>query len=184
MSRPTLANLEKRLSNAEAQARRLMTSIWVLPMSETHRRTPHLTGEYATHTNLVTRVIPNLRRQIARRREANAARGGAARARGRRLARQAGRHWRARTMRPPSGRGNAGGVTYRRIAAQTNVGNAISNSLRRQLTRLRNARDSGNRGNMMNIYSNMENNWKRAGGIRGANVMNTAQVIMFRAKLL
>jgi hypothetical protein len=75
-------------------------------------------------------------------------------------------------------------VTYRRIAAQTNVGNAISNSLRRQLTRLRNARDSGNRGNMMNIYSNMENNWKRAGGIRGANVMNTAQVIMFRAKLL
>ena len=184
MSRPTLANLEQRLRNTEAQARRLMMSTWVLPMSAVHHRTPHLTGEYASHTNLVTRVIPNLRRQIARRREANAARAAAANARGRRLARQAGRHWRNRTMRPPMGNGNMGGVTYRRLAGTTNVGNGISNRLRQQLARLRTARDSGNRGNMVNIYNSMGTNWMNAGGIHGANVMNNAQKIMFRAGLI
>ena len=184
MSRPTLANLEQRLRNAEAQAQRLLMRTWVLPMSAVHHRTPHLTGEYASHTNLVTRVIPNLRRQIARRREANAARAAAANARGRRLARQAGRHWRNRTMRPPMGNGNMGGVTYRRLAGTTNVGNGISNRLRQQLARLRTARDSGNRGNMVNIYNSMGNNWMNAGGIHGANVMNNAQKIMFRAGLI
>jgi hypothetical protein len=141
------------------------------------------TSAYHHQGNFLARVR-NLEARIARRRTANAARTAAANARGRRLARQAGRYWRNRTMRPPSGNGNAGGVTYRRLAAQTNVGNGISNRLRQQLARLRNARDSGNRGNMVNIYNSMGRNWEEAGGIHGANVMNNAQKIMFRARLI
>jgi hypothetical protein len=82
------------------------------------------------------------------------------------------------------GNGNMGGVTYRRLAGTTNVGNGISNRLRQQLARLRTARDSGNRGNMVNIYNSMGTNWMNAGGIHGANVMNNAQKIMFRAGLI
>ena len=171
MNRPTLANLEREL----AAARRAALGPWLMGGLR-----PMNTSAYH-HGGARVR---NLQARIARRRAANEARAAAANARGRRMARQAGRHWRNRTMRPPSGNGNAGGVTYRRLAARTNVGNGISNRLRQQLARLRVARDSGNRGNMVNIYNSMGRNWEEAGGIHGANVMNNAQKIMFRARLI
>jgi hypothetical protein len=178
MSRPTLANLERELANARRAINQTRSVAWGAGGGN-----PRNSSAYYHHANLVSRAR-NLEARIARRRTANAARAAAANARGRRLARQAGRYWRNRTMRPPAGNGNAGGVTYRRLAAQTNVGNGISNRLRQQLARLRNARDSGNRGNMVNIYNSMGRNWEEAGGIHGANVMNNAQKIMFRARLI
>jgi len=56
--------------------------------------------------------------------------------------------------------------------------------LRKKLDNLRHARDTGNRGNMVNIYNSMGNVWTRGGGMNGANVMNNAQKIMFRARLI
>jgi hypothetical protein len=137
MTGPTLANLEQKLKNTEARARRLLINTWVMPMSRKHHRTPHLTGEYASHTNLVTRVIPNLKRQIAQRRVANAERAAAANAKRRRLGRAVVSHWRARTMRPSMGPGNSGGVTYRRIAGHTNVGDAVMRRLKNNLAKLK-----------------------------------------------
>jgi hypothetical protein len=178
MSRPTLANLERELANIRRSANQMRSVVW-----RAGGTNPMNSSAYYHHSNLVAQAR-RLEARIARRREANAARAAAANARGRRLARQAGRYWRNRTMRPPSGNGNAGGVTYRRLAAQTNVGNGISNRLRQQLARLRVARDSGNRGNMVNIYNSMGRNWEEAGGIHGANIMNNAQKIMFRSRLI
>ena len=182
MPSPTLANLEQRLRNAEARARQLMFNTWVMPMSTRHYRTPHLTGEYTSHTNLVTRVIPNLRRQIARRREANALRQAASRARGQRLARSAASHWRARTMRPPNSPGNRGGATYQRIAARTNVGDAVLNRLKNNLAKLKEVKNAGE---MHNIYNRMGNQWHKAKNTTAAaNVMDKAQMIMFKARRL
>lgn len=170
MSQPTLANLEKQLRNAEARRMQLMMNTWVMPKTMTHYRTPQKTGEYMSHTDLVMRVIPNLKRRIARRREANAARQAAAAARQRRVARSVVKHWRGRVAKsrrsPSSPRQN------------------ITASLRQQLNRLRAAHAAGNRGNMVNIYYNMGRNWEKAGRTAGANVMNNAQMIMFRARLI
>jgi hypothetical protein len=60
----------------------------------------------------------------------------------------------------------------------------ITATLRAKLNNLRAARNSGNRGNMVNIYNGMGRAWERAGGIHGANVMNNAQMIMHRARLI
>ncbi len=122
MPSPTLANLEQRLRNAEARAQQLLFNTWVLPMSARHYKTPHLTTEYTSHTNLVTRVIPNLRRQIANKRARNARR--AASARGwnavRKHVKTAGivKYILNATMRPPT----RGGAGYHRLAPATSVG--------------------------------------------------------------
>jgi len=60
----------------------------------------------------------------------------------------------------------------------------ITATLRAKLNNLRTARNSGNRGNMVNIYNGMGRAWERAGGIHGANVMHNAQMIMHRARLI
>lgn len=56
--------------------------------------------------------------------------------------------------------------------------------LRSKLEKLRHARNTGNRGNMVNIYNSMLNARARGGGRHGANVMNNAQLIMWRAHLI
>jgi hypothetical protein len=182
MTGPTLANLEQKLKNTEARARRLLINTWVMPMSRKHHRTPHLTGEYASHTNLVTRVIPNLKRQIAQRRVANAERAAAANAKRRRLGRAVVSHWRARTMRPSMGPGNSGGVTYRRIAGHTNVGDAVMRRLKNNLAKLKELK---NMSEMRNVYNRMSNQWHEAKNIlAAANVMNQAQMIVFKSRRL
>lgn len=60
----------------------------------------------------------------------------------------------------------------------------ITGMLRTKLENLRHARNTGNRGNMVNIYNSMSRKWEGSGGIHGANVMNNAQKIMFRAGLI
>ena len=125
MSSPTLANLETRLRNAEARARSLLMSTWVLPMSARHHRTPHLTGEYASHTNLVTRVIPNLRRQIANRRRRNAAKRHWGRVKQHVTARGVVGYLQSLSMAPPT----RGGAGYRRMMSQTNVGKKRTRSV-------------------------------------------------------
>ncbi len=60
----------------------------------------------------------------------------------------------------------------------------ITATLRAKLANLRAAQNSGNRGNMVNIYNSMGRAWEAAGGIHGANVMNNAQRVMFRAGLI
>lgn len=117
MPSPTLANMETQLRNAEARARRLLMNTWVMPMSARHHRTPHLTAEYGSHTNLVTRVIPNLKRQIANRRARNARNERKRVARARQVMRKYARKLHARIYRPPS----VGGAMYRRAAETTGM---------------------------------------------------------------
>jgi hypothetical protein len=69
-------------------------------------------------------------------------------------------------------------------ASQAGSRERITGVLRAKLVKLRHANNTGNRGNMMNIYNSMGRNWEGAGGIHGANVMNNAQKIMFRAGLI
>ena len=69
-------------------------------------------------------------------------------------------------------------------ASQVGPRERITGMLRAKLNNLRHARNTGNRGNMVNIYNSMGRNWEGAGGIHGANVMNNAQKIMFRAGLI
>lgn len=118
MPSPTLANLEAQLRAANARRMQLMMNTWILPRTSVHYRTPHHTGEYHSHTNLVTRVIPNLRRRIAAKRRQNAARRHWSTLRKSVTARGIVRYLQNATMRPP----NAGGAGYRRMMRQTNVG--------------------------------------------------------------
>jgi hypothetical protein len=125
MPSPTLANLETKLRNAEARARRLLMNTWVMPMSAAHYRTPHKTGEYLSHTNLVTRVIPAIRREISNKRKRNAAKRHWGRVKQYVTARGVVGHLQKLTMRPP----NAGGSGYRRMMRQTNVGKKRTRSV-------------------------------------------------------
>lgn len=84
------------------------------------------------------------------------------------------------------------GRGYRMAMARTRGNNASQvgprehtiGVLRKKLENLRHARDTGNRGNMVNIYNSMGNAWTRGGGMNGANLMNNAQRIMWRARLI
>jgi hypothetical protein len=184
MPTPTLENLRAQLAATQNQANRLMAQIWMNPSSPYYRN-PRANPAFHTHTDLETRVIPNLRRRIARREEANRARSAAKHARERRLARAVTAKWRARTMRPPNKNvhGNEGGKSYKRIAR-----GAASPTLRRlmnQLDDLRELNKNKNRGAMVNLYGNMSNKWGRASNWRAAaNIMNKAQAIMFKAGLI
>lgn len=153
MSSPTLASLEQRLRNAEARARQLLLMTWVMPMSARHHAAPHTTAEYAAHTNLVGRVIPNLRRQIANKRARNARRAGAAR-----TIQTAYRAHRAR-----------------RAAATSDP---ALNSLRNSLAAIR----AGGQGrNVREIYNNMGNMWYQARNrSAAARIMNNAQLFLNR----
>lgn len=84
------------------------------------------------------------------------------------------------------GRGYRMAMTRRRGGNASQVGprERITGVLRAKLNNLRHAHNTGNRGNMVNIYKSMGRNWEGAGGIHGANVMNNAQKIMFRAGLI
>lgn len=117
MSSPTLANLQTKLANAEARAKRLLFNTWVMPMSARHYKTPHLTGEYSEHTRLVTETIPAIKRQIANRRARNARNERKRVARARQVMRKYTRKLHARIYRPPS----VGGAMYRRTAASTGL---------------------------------------------------------------
>ena len=125
MPSPTLANLETRLRNAEARAQRLMFNTWIMPMSARHHRTPHLTAEYGAHTNLVTRVIPNLKRQITNRRARNAAKRHWGRVKQHVTARGVVGYMQHLSMAPPT----RGGAGYRRMMRQTNVGKKRTRSV-------------------------------------------------------
>jgi len=69
-------------------------------------------------------------------------------------------------------------------ASQVGPRERMMGVLRAKLENLRHARNTGNRGNMVSIYSSMNNVWSSGGGINGANVMDNAQKIMFRAGLI
>lgn len=183
MSSPNLANLRRRLAQAEAQQRQALVMTWLMPApgSRAHRN-PMGTPGYAQHTNLTLRVIPNLRRQI---REAEA------RQRARRhwnavrkhvVASSIAKYLHAATMRPPSPRKrNLGGAGYRRMAGATEVGSPTLARLMRQLENLKKA----NREKKVNIYANMTESWGRASNSRAAAaIMNNAQMVMHRAGLL
>lgn len=92
---------------------------------------------------------------------------------------------------PVNERGGARGRGYRRAVArvrgQTRTASPrrrVTNTLRAKLENLRAARNSGNRGNMVNIYNGMGRAWTAGGGIHGASVMNNAQRIMSRSGLI
>ena len=84
------------------------------------------------------------------------------------------------------GRGYRTAMARVRGNATSQVGprERITGTLRTKLENLRHARNTGNRGNMVNIYNSMSRKWEGSGGIHGANVMNNAQKIMFRAGLI
>jgi len=81
------------------------------------------------------------------------------------------------------------GRGYRMAVARMRGNNTSQIGPREHITRvlktkLNNLRRQTNRGAMVNIYNSMERKWKKAGGVYGANVMNNAQKIMFRAGLI
>jgi hypothetical protein len=81
------------------------------------------------------------------------------------------------------------GRGYRMAMARMRGNNSSQVSSREHVmrvlkTKLNNLRRQTNRGAMVNIYNSMGRNWAKAGGIVGANVMNNAQKIMFRAGLI
>lgn len=188
MPTPTLANLRGQLTAAENQSRRVIAQLYTDPTSPYYTN-PRRNPLFAVMVNLNTRVIPNLRRRITRREEANRARSAARRAKERRVARSVVAKWRARSMRPPnvSAFGNAGGTTYRRHAAA--VASPTLSRIMKQLEKLRELNKNKNkfhtRAQMVELYENMQNkmgrasNWKTA-----ASVVNKAQAIMFKAGLL
>lgn len=90
--------------------------------------------------------------------------------------------YRAQAMQHPGRRARA--VRKIQTAYRAHKARGTVPTLRAKLENLRRARDTGNRGNMVNIYNSMGNVWTRGGGINGANVMNNAQMIMFRAGLI
>ena len=81
------------------------------------------------------------------------------------------------------------GRGYRTAMARVRGNNASQVGPREHIThilktKLNNLRHQKNRGAMVNIYNGMYKKWTAAGGIYGANVMNNAQKIMFRAGLI
>ena len=81
------------------------------------------------------------------------------------------------------------GRGYRTAMARVRGNNASTMGSREHITyilktKLNNLRHQKNRGAMVNIYNGMYKKWTAAGGIYGANVMNNAQKIMFRAGLI
>jgi hypothetical protein len=81
------------------------------------------------------------------------------------------------------------GRGYRMAMARTRGNNASQIGPRERLmgtlrSKLNNLRRQTNRGAMVNIYNSMYNKWMEGGGIHGANVLNNAQKIMFRAGLI
>lgn len=90
--------------------------------------------------------------------------------------------YRAQAMQHPGRRTRAARKIQSAYRAHR-TGSTVA-ALRAKLANLRHARDTGNRGNMANIYRSMNNVWSRGGGMNGANLMNNAQNIMFRAGLI
>jgi hypothetical protein len=81
------------------------------------------------------------------------------------------------------------GRGYRMAMTRRRGGNASQVGPRERITgvlraKLNNLRRQTNRGAMVNIYNSMYNKWTEAGGMTGANVLNNAQKIMFRAGLI
>lgn len=94
------------------------------------------------------------------------------------------KRWRAQAVarNEPRRRNHAARVIQERFRARRQ---APLNNLRTQLNKLRTARDTGNRGNMVNIYYSMGNKWTSVpNGRAAAAVMNNAQRIMSRAGLI
>jgi len=90
--------------------------------------------------------------------------------------------YRAQARQHPARRARAATVIQTRFRAHRAK---PMNNLRAQLNNLRAARDSGNRGNMVNIYNSMGSKWTSVpNGRAAASVMNNAQKIMFRAGLI
>ena len=94
------------------------------------------------------------------------------------------RRWRAAAMAKNEPRRQARAAKVIQSAYRKYKTGGTATTLRAKLEKLRHARNTGNRGNMVNIYNSMGNAWARGGGMNGANVMNNAQKIMFRAGLI
>ena len=90
----------------------------------------------------------------------------------------------------PNNNGNGlRGRGYRMAMARRRGTNPANVGPRERLTRtlkakLANLRRQTNRGAMVNIYNGMYNKWMNGGGVHGANIMNNAQRIMSRARLI
>jgi hypothetical protein len=81
------------------------------------------------------------------------------------------------------------GRGYRMTMARVRGNNASQVGPRERITgvlraKLNNLRRQTNRGAMVNIYNSMYNKWAEAGGVTGANVLNNAQKIMHRRRLI
>jgi hypothetical protein len=87
---------------------------------------------------------------------------------------------------------NANGIRgrgYRMTMARVRGNNASKVGPRERLmgtlrTKLNNLRRQTNRGAMVNIYNSMYNKWMEGGGGNGANILNSAQLLMHRRGLI
>jgi len=81
------------------------------------------------------------------------------------------------------------GRGYRKTMARLRGNNASKVGPRERLmgtlrTKLNNLRRQTNRGAMVNIYNSMYNKWMEGGGGNGANILNSAQLLMHRRGLI
>jgi Zn-dependent protease with chaperone function len=81
------------------------------------------------------------------------------------------------------------GRGYRMTMARVRGNNASRVGARERITgmlrtKLNNLRRQTNRGAMVNIYNGMYNKWMAAGGTHGANILNSAQLLMHRRGLI
>lgn len=144
----------------------------------------------AQYKNLYRAQIAGLKKELARRWRAQAMARNEPRRRIR-AAKVIQKRFKHAYYAPSNEQGSARGRGYRRTIARVrgrkpaaSPRRRITNTLRAKLENLRAARNSGNRGNMVNIYNGMGRAWNASGGTHGANVMNNAQRIMSRSGLI
>ena len=111
----------RRLKNAE---RALFSDLWGFGAAARRGLGPNR-HKLSQHTNLVSRLIPNVQRQIANRRRRNAAKRHWGRVRQHVTARGVVGYMQRRTMRPSS----PGGAGFQRLMRQTGVGKKSTRSV-------------------------------------------------------
>ena len=142
----------------------------------------------AAYKNLYRAQIAALKQELARRWRAAATARNEPRRRGR-AAKVIQKAFKNIYYTPNNNAVGLHGRGYRMAMARTRGNNASQVGQRERLmstlrTKLNNLRRQTNRGAMVNIYNSMYNKWMEAGGAHGANVLNNAQKIMFRAGLI
>ena len=142
----------------------------------------------ATYKNLYKTQIAALKKELARRSRAAAVARNQPR-RPTRAAKVIQKKFKNMFYTPNNNSTGLRGRGYRMTMARVRGNNASQVGAREHITgllrtKLNNLRRQTNRGAMVNIYNGMYNKWMAAGGTHGANILNSAQLLMHRRGLI